>query len=180
MEYKVTKFFRFSKSSTPPNLFLRPVELASILFCYGRLWVYMGVYGCSWLFMVVHCCHGCLGCSCRSCPFVVAMDVCGCHGRSGRSWLFMAVHGCHGCSLPPWLPWLLMSFMPVGGCNGCYVVHARSWLQWMVLAIPYILAVPHISSYFSPCAALVDTLLSIFRHGTIHHHTVWDHRLSQG
>jgi len=49
-----------------------------------------------------------------------------------------------------------------------------------VLAVPYILAVPHISSYFSPCAALVDTLLSIFRHGSIYHHTVWDHRLSQG
>jgi len=156
----------------------------------------MVVHGCLWLFidamvalaaMVVHCRHGCSlmpwlpwllmvvddrswlpWLSCRSCPFVVAMDVCGCHGRSGRSWLFMAVYGCHGCSLPPWLPWLLMSFMPVRGCNGW------SWLSHSFLAVP------NISSYFSPCAALVDTLLSIFRHGTIYHHTVWDHRLSQG
>ena len=138
LEYKVTKFFRFSKSSTPPNLFLRPVELASILFCYGRLWVYMVVHCCLWLFIaamvalaahVVHARSWLPWMSCRSCPFVVAMDVCGCHGRSGRSWLFMAVHGCHGCSLPPWLP-------------------------WMVLAIPYILAVPQFPAISRPALRL--------------------------
>ena len=66
----------------------------------------------------------------------------------GCIWLFIAVYG---CSLLPWLPWLLMSFMPVGGCNGCswllwlswllMVVHARSWLQWMFVAVTVVLVV---------------------------------------
>ena len=150
------------------------------------------------MFMVVHCRHGCLGCSWlfiaamvalaahvvharwwlqwlfmaamavmaahgRSCPFVVAMDVCGCHGRSGRSWLFMAVHGCHGCSLPPWLP-------------------------WMVLAIPYILAVPQFPAISRPALRLwIPSYLSsciepyaIIRFRTIGYRRVRAHRLAYG
>ena len=59
----------------------------------------------------------------------------------GCIWLFMAVYG---CSLLPWLPWLLMSFMPVRGCHGCLwlsrsfwsfmAIHGCSWLPWLFIA----------------------------------------------
>ena len=135
----------------------------------------MGVYGCSLLFMVVHCCHGCLGCSCRSCPFVVAMDVMS----------FMPVRGCNGCL---WLSRSFWSFMAIHGC---------SWLPWLFIAAmvamdgpghPIHPGRPAISSYFSPCAALViPSYLSssmdpytIIQFGTIGYRRVRAHRLAYG
>ena len=57
-----------------------------------------------------------------------------------------------------------------------------------VLAVPYILAILHISSYFSPDAALVGQIhlsssmgpSTCVRFGTIDLRTAWDHRLSHG
>ena len=65
--------------------------------------VVLVVHGYSWLFMVamvVHCRHGCLGCSCRSCPLVVAMDVMS----------FMPVRGCNGWSWPSHTSWPSRTF----------------------------------------------------------------------
>ena len=149
------------------------------------------------MFMVVHCRHGCHGCSCRSCPFVVAMDVMsfmpvrGCNGclwLSRSFWSFMAIHGCS------WLPWLFIAAMVA---LAAHVVHARSWLQWLVMAIPFIPGRPkhfqlflalrcacgypliyfpawnHIPSYGLGPSAIAGL-------GPIDLCTVWDHRLSHG
>ena len=153
--------------------------------------MFIAVYGCSllpWLprlLMVVHCCHGCLGCSCRSCPLVVAMVVHGCYGCHGCSWSFMPVRGCNGCL---WLSRSFWSFMAIHGC---------SWLPWLFIAAmvamdgpghPIHPGRPAISSYFSPCAALViPSYLSssmdpytIIQFGTIGYRRVRAHRLAYG
>jgi hypothetical protein len=54
----------------------------------------------------------------------------------------MVVHGCL---------WLFIAAMVA---LAAHVVHARSWLQWMVLAIPYILAVPQIPAISRPALRL--------------------------
>ena len=76
----------------------------------------MGVYACSWLFMFVHCCHGCLGCSWL---FIAAMVV---HCR----------HGCLSCHVVharSWLQWMFVAVTVV------LVVHGYSWLFMVAMVV---------------------------------------------
>jgi hypothetical protein len=154
---------------------------------YGCIWVYMVVHGCLWLFiaaMVVHCCHGCLVCSCRSCPLVVAMDVMsfmpvrGCNGSlwlSRSFWSFMAIHGCS------WLPWLFIAAMVAMDGPGHPIHHGRPAHYQLFLALRcacgypliYLPAWNHTPSYGLGPSAIAGL-------GPIDLRTVWDHRLSHG
>ena len=69
--------------------------------CHGYLWVFMGHYGCLWIFMSGYGCHGYLWVSV---------------GVYGSLWMFMGIYEC------TWMSWVSM---------GIYGWHECLWVLYL-------------------------------------------------